>query len=76
MKEANGAVGGTAEFRVPKEPKRTDFFAAIQTGQAKLSNTRNAAAVTVLTLNIGFIMEQSPAQINLRFCYRLRAFKG
>jgi hypothetical protein len=28
------AVGGTTEFRVPKEPKRTDFFSAKQTGQA------------------------------------------
>ena len=31
-------VGGAAEFRVPEEPERTDFFATIQTGQTELSS--------------------------------------
>ena len=42
-------VVGTAEFPVPKEPKRTDFSAAIQTGQTKLSVPRFTAAVTFTT---------------------------
>ena len=42
-------VGGTAKHPVPKAPKRTDFFAAIQAGQTALSESRFTAAVTLIT---------------------------
>ena len=42
-------VGRTTEFLVPKEPKRADLFATIQTGQTELSKTESTAAVTQIT---------------------------
>ena len=69
-------VTGATEFRVPQEPKRTDFFATIQAGQGELSSTwiyRRRDPTKVVS---GTIMEQRPPQINHRFCYHLPTFEG
>ena len=50
-------VRGTAKFRIPQDPERTDLFAAIQTGQGMLSSTRSTAAVTQLRSLFGSIMD-------------------
>ncbi len=44
-------MSGATEFLIPEDSKRADFFAAIQTGQAELSNPRTGttAAVTQIT---------------------------
>ena len=61
-------VRGTTELLVPEEPKRTDFFTAIQTGQAALSSTQIYRRRDVTNVVSGIIMEHCSAQINHRFC--------